>query len=210
MRAGAAIHSAWCSTRTISTPPSMQAIAAWLNLSETTFVLPPTQAGRRLPAPDLHAAAGVAVRGTPERRHRACGPANEGSSSRALAGCCRNARPACCRSGSTRTATSVDCTCARRARRARGRSRRGAVEPARRCHGRAAPGVDRQRPTLVVHRTGGRSRRAHAQPGSAGHGGWPASRRARSASRSLPVAAINRTRSSCAPSCRRMAFRKTR
>ncbi len=40
----------------------MQRIAAWTNLSETTFVLPPTSPVGRLPAAHLHAARRAAVR----------------------------------------------------------------------------------------------------------------------------------------------------
>ena len=47
---------------------TMQRIARWTNLSETTFVLAPTRARRRLPGPHLHARRRAAVRRAPDAR----------------------------------------------------------------------------------------------------------------------------------------------
>ena len=47
----------------------MQRFANWTNLSETTFVLPPTSAGGRLPGAHLHAGGRAAVRRAPHARH---------------------------------------------------------------------------------------------------------------------------------------------
>ena len=50
----------------------MQRFARWTNLSETTFVLPPEDPGRRLPGADLHARRRAAVRRPPDARHVPC------------------------------------------------------------------------------------------------------------------------------------------
>ena len=47
----------------------MQRFAHWTNLSETTFVLPPRDAVRRLPGADLHPGRRAAVRRPPDARH---------------------------------------------------------------------------------------------------------------------------------------------
>ena len=48
---------------------AMQRFARWTNLSETTFVLPPTDARGRLPRADLHAQPRAALRRAPDARH---------------------------------------------------------------------------------------------------------------------------------------------
>ena len=50
-------------------PRRCSASRSWTNLSETTFVLPPEDAGRRLPRPHLHAGRRAAVRRPPDARH---------------------------------------------------------------------------------------------------------------------------------------------
>ena len=41
----------------------MQQVTSWANLSETTFVLPPTEPFRRLPGEDFHPRQRIAIRG---------------------------------------------------------------------------------------------------------------------------------------------------
>ncbi len=53
------------------TDEQMAAFARWTNLSETTFLLRPTAAGRRLPAADLDPGRRAAVRRAPDPRQRA-------------------------------------------------------------------------------------------------------------------------------------------
>ena len=45
---------------------AMQRFANWTNLSETNFLLPPSDPGRRLPRPHLHPAGAVSVRRAPD------------------------------------------------------------------------------------------------------------------------------------------------
>ena len=50
------------------TEAQMAAFARWTNLSETTFLLHPTDRGGRLPGADLHAGRRVAVCRAPDAR----------------------------------------------------------------------------------------------------------------------------------------------
>ena len=50
------------------TTEEMQRFAHWTNLSETTFVLPPSDPGGRLPGPHLHAGRRAALRRPPDAR----------------------------------------------------------------------------------------------------------------------------------------------
>ena len=46
--------------------PQLQAFAAWTNLAETTFLLPPGGPGRRLSGPHLHPISGAVLRRAPD------------------------------------------------------------------------------------------------------------------------------------------------
>ena len=77
------------------TDEHMAAIANWTNLSETTFLLAPTESASRLPGAHLHAGAGVAVCRTSHARKLSCLARNRRRSQAGprRAGVRRGARP---------------------------------------------------------------------------------------------------------------------
>ena len=70
----------------------MAAFARWTNLSETTFLLRPTDAGRRLPAADLDPGRRAAVRRPPDARQRRT-PGSRPAAYRPARTWCRSAAP---------------------------------------------------------------------------------------------------------------------
>ena len=120
----------------------MAAFARWTNLSETTFLLPPTDAGGRLPRAHLHA----------RRRAALCRPPDAGQLPR-LAG--RRRRAAATPAWWCRNAASAWCASRRRRRRRRAGLRRAAAaaqRPARRAAGASASrGAGRARAATSLH-----------------------------------------------------------
>jgi PhzF family phenazine biosynthesis protein len=87
--------------------PAMQSIAAWLNLSETTFVQSATQ-----PGADYRVRIFTPRQELPFAGHPSVGTAHAAlACGLATAGSCRSAVPACCRSASRVAGRSDASTC---------------------------------------------------------------------------------------------------
>ena len=122
----------------------MQRFANWTNLSETTFVLPPSGRGCRLPGAHLHAGARAALRRAPDARHlpRLAGGRRHAAAARRRS--CNSAPPGWCRCAATADGLAFA---------APPLVRSGAVEEAlRRAHRRRA--AHRARATILAARVG--------------------------------------------------------
>ena len=100
-----AIRSPSCSTAPASTTRTMQRFARWTNLSETTFLLPPTEPSRRLPRAHLHAGRRAALRRPSDARQLPCLAAGRRRAEGGGPIVQQCARRAWCRSGTTANAS---------------------------------------------------------------------------------------------------------